>query len=248
MAEPPFFPLNLQFWLSAAPCIVQAAGGVPHTAIITNRLMPVIGLFPLNIVLFPNASYPLHIFEERYKTLVGETIAANGEFGINLVEGGKLFEVGCRVKVTRRIKDYPDGRKDIGVTGTSRYRVLRIRPSERAYITADIEEYEDEHPEPEPEILEHALRLYNELVERVYGEAEKQLQKEDWVKGGAAFRIAQKSGLDLILRQRLLEMRSESERLSMLSEHLDNILPKIRHAEQVRTLSRNDGYLKNDER
>lgn len=209
--------------------------------------MPVIGLFPLNIVLFPNASYPLHIFEERYKVLVAESISTGSEFGINLVEGGKLFEIGCRVKVTRRIKDYPDGRKDIGVTGTSRYRVLRVRPSERPYITADVEDYEDENPEPEPEILEHALRLYNELVERVYGEAETQLKKEDWIKGGAAFRIAQKSGLDLVLRQRLLEMRSESERLSMLTEHLGKILPKIRHAEQVRILSRNDGYLRNDE-
>lgn len=209
--------------------------------------MPVIGLFPLNIVLFPNASYPLHIFEERYKVLVAESISAGSEFGINLVEGGKLFEIGCRVKVTRRIKDYPDGRKDIGVTGTSRYRVLRVRPSERLYITADVENYEDETPEPEPEILEHALRLYNELVERVYGEAEPQLKKEDWIKGGAAFRIAQKSGLDLVLRQRLLEMRSESERLSMLTEHLGKVLPKIRHAEQVRILSRNDGYLRNDE-
>lgn len=206
--------------------------------------MPVIGLFPLNIVLFPNASYPLHIFEERYKILVNEAMSSGSEFGINLVEGGKLFEIGCRVKVTRLIKDYPDGRKDIGVTGTSRYRVLRIRPSEQAYITADVADYVDESPEPEPEILDHAIRLYNELVERIYGEAEAQLKKEDWLKGGASFRIAQKSGLDLVLRQRLLEMRSESERLSMLTEHLGKVLPKIRRAEQVRTLSRNDGYLK----
>ena len=206
--------------------------------------MPVLGLFPLNIVLFPNASYPLHIFEERYKSLIQEAMENNQEFGINLVEGGKMFEVGCRVKVTRVLKDYPDGRKDIVVTGTTRYRVLKVRPSETPYITANIENYNDESPEVGPEMLDHALRLYNELIERIYGEAEEQLKKEDWIKEKASFRMAQKSGLDLLLRQRLLEMRSESERLSMITEHLSKVLPKIRRAEQIRMLSRNDGYLK----
>lgn len=206
--------------------------------------MPVLGLFPLNIVLFPNASYPLHIFEERYKALVREAMLNDSEFGINLVEGGKMFEVGCKVKVTRILKDYPDGRKDIVVTGTSRYRVLKVRPSEASYITADVVDYKDEEPEAGSEMLDHALRLYNELIERIYGEAEEQLRKEDWAKGHASFKMAQKSGLDLLLRQRLLEMRSESERLSMITEHLGKVLPKIRRAEQIRMLSRNDGYLK----
>ncbi len=153
--------------------------------------MPVLGLFPLNIVLFPNASYPLHIFEERYKTLVKEAMGNNQEFGINLVEGGKMFEVGCRVKVTRVLKDYPDGRKDIVVTGTTRYRILKVRPNETAYITAEIANYSDESPEVGSEMLDHALRLYNELIERIYGEAEEQLkegrlaQRKSLVQNGA---------------------------------------------------------------
>lgn len=207
--------------------------------------MPVIGLFPLNIVLFPAASYPLHIFEERYKTLVGESLATDSEFGINLVEGGKMFEVGCKVKVSRILREYPDGRRDIVVTGTSRYRVLKVRPSERSYITADVASYSDDlSEEPNSEMIDHALRLYNELIENVYGEAEEQLKKEEWLKEPVSFRMAQKSGLDLLHRQRLLEMRTEAERLSMITNHLKSILPKIRKAEQIRALSRNDGYWK----
>ncbi|MGE3802681.1 MAG: hypothetical protein AB7H80_16825, partial [Candidatus Kapaibacterium sp.] len=86
--------------------------------------------------------------------------------------------------------------------------------------------------------------LYNELIERAYGEAEEQLKVPDWLQGLPSFRIAQKSGLDLVKRQRLLEMRSENERLSLLINHLQSNLPKIRRADQIRLLSRNDGYLK----
>ena len=155
-----------------------------------------------------------------------------------------MFEVGCRVKVTRVIKDYPDGRKDVAVTGTSRHRVLKIRPNEQPYITADVQDYEDEAPQPEQEILEQTITLYNELVERVYGEAEKQLKPKEWTTRLASFRITQKTGLDLLMRQRLLEMRSESERLHHLVNHLKTILPEVRRADQIRILSRNDGYLK----
>ncbi|MGE3802014.1 MAG: LON peptidase substrate-binding domain-containing protein, partial [Candidatus Kapaibacterium sp.] len=124
--------------------------------------MNVLGLFPLHIVLFPEASYPLHIFEERYKVLIGESMRGNNEFGINLVEAGKMFEVGCRVKVTRILKDYPNGEKDIIVTGTTRYQVVKVRPSEAPYITADTISYDDEVTETESSIVEEAIQLYNE--------------------------------------------------------------------------------------
>ena len=92
--------------------------------------MESLGLFPLHIVLFPGASYPLHIFEERYKELVTESLRQRQPFGINLVDGGRMFEVGCRVLVTRILKEYDDGRRDVVVTGSTRYRVTALRPNE----------------------------------------------------------------------------------------------------------------------
>lgn len=205
--------------------------------------MNVLGLFPLHIVLFPEAYYPLHIFEERYKKLVKETVETESEFGINLVEGGKMFEVGCRVKVSRILKELPDGRKDIVVIGTTRYRVEKIRPAEMHYITADVIDYDDLDETIDLTVIDETIVLYNELIERVYGAAEEKLNVEEWMGRHPSYRIAQKSGLDLMLRQRLLEMRSENERLSFLRSHLRTILPKIRRVDQIRMLSRNDGYL-----
>lgn len=205
--------------------------------------MSTIGLFPLRIVLFPGSSYPLHIFEERYKALIRECIASNGDFGINLVEDGKMYAIGCRAHVARIITEYEDGRMDIVATGTDRYSVLRYRSAEQPYLTADVVAFEDDEPRPDPESLEETIGLYNQLIEMVYGEAEQPLDPTDWVGGGGAFRMAQKSGLDLTIRQQLLEMRSENDRMAYLRNYFQDVLPRIRKAELLQSLVRNNGYV-----
>jgi ATP-dependent Lon protease len=206
--------------------------------------MTTIGLFPLNIVLFPGSSYPLHIFENRYKLLIRESIDNSTEFGINLVESSKMFEIGCRASVTTVFREYDDGRMDIVVTGTERYTITRYRSGERLYMIAETEPLVDVEPKPDPQLLTTTIGLYNQLVESVYGEAEELLKPGEWMWGGASFRMAQKSGLDLVVRQKLLEMLSENERLTFLHEYLTDLVPKVRELEKVQALIRNDGYVK----
>jgi ATP-dependent Lon protease len=204
-----------------------------------------IGLFPLNIVLFPGAAYPLHIFESRYKTLIREVTAEEGEFGINLVESGKMFEVGCRARVTEVTRTYDDGRLDIIVQGTTRYLISGYTTGEKPYITAEVGPLDDEeNTTPSYELLEQTIGLYNQLVESVYGDAEELLDPTHWISGGGSFRMAQKCGLELVLRQQLLEMRSETQRLEFLQTYLQDLVPKIKQMETLQMLSRNDGYVK----
>ncbi len=203
-----------------------------------------IGLFPLNIVLFPGSSYPLHIFESRYKTLIGEVLASNGEFGINLVENGKMFQVGCLARVSDVTRRYEDGKLDIVTLGTRRYSIKGYTTGEKPYIMAEVEPFEDDDIETNYELLESSISLYNQLVESVYGDAEEVLDPSQWIGGGAGFRMAQKCGLELVLRQRLLEMRSENERLEFLHGYLKDLVPKIKKMETVQQLSRNDGYMR----
>ncbi len=205
--------------------------------------MELVGLFPLHIVLFPGASYPLHIFEERYQALIADSIEQRRPFGINLVDGGKMFDIGCSVTVTRILKDYGDGRRDLVVTGVERYRVSAILPKERPYITAVTEVIDDIEEERDIQLMDETIGLYNELVDRVYGKAESRLDPVDWLRTESSYRIAQKSGLELLARQSLLETTSENGRLKALRAHLQTILPKIRQVDQIRLLSRNDGYL-----
>lgn len=206
--------------------------------------MATIGLFPLNIVLFPGSSYPLHIFENRYKLLIRESIDNNSEFGINLVENSRMSEIGCRANVTTIFHEYEDGRMDIVVTGTERYTITNYRTGERQYMLADVEPIVDIESKPDPELLATTVMLYNQLVESVYGEAEQHLNPAEWMWGGGSYRMAQKSGLDLEVRQRLLEMLSENERLRFLHEYLTDLVPKVRELETIQALIRNDGYVK----
>ncbi len=203
-----------------------------------------IGLFPLSIVLFPGARYPLYIFEGRYRSLVHESRAHDRTFGINLVEEGHMFQVGCLARVAEVTTTYDDGSMDIIVEGTSRFQIKAYGPGDRPYLTADVNPLPDVAPTPDYQLLERTIGMYNELVESVYGEAEEPLEPSAWLDGGASFRIAQKAGLELATRQHVLEMRSETGRLEFLSNYLDELLPKVKELEKIQMLIRNDGYVK----
>ncbi len=198
----------------------------------------------MSIVLFPGSSYPLHIFESRYKTLVNETLEQGSGFGINLVEDGRMSPVGCIAHVEKVVKRYDDGRMDIIVSGTERYTITGYRSGEKPYLMAETDPFDDVDTDVNYDLLDSTIKLYNQLVESVYGEAEEPLETTDWVSGGGSFRVAQKAGLDLTVRQNLLEMRSEQERLTVLKEYLEELLPKIREMEKIQSIIRNDGYLR----
>ena len=205
-----------------------------------------IGLFPLNIVLFPGSSYPLRIFEERYKLLIRESINSGREFGITLLHERKMYQTGCMARVSKVTRVFPDGMMEIIVTGTDRFVFGDYHTDDKPYITAEWEPLDDDDPSPEFELLEKTIGLYNQLVESVYGEAEEILDPSDWLAGGGSFRMAQKCGLDLVVRQQLLEMRSENERLQFIHEYLNEILPKIKQVEKMQMIVRNDGYVRPD--
>jgi Lon protease-like protein len=69
-----------------------------------SRLLP---LFPLQVVVFPRTPLPLHIFEERYKEMVGGAIRDNSEFGIVLAKDGGIVNAGCTVTVENSCRSTP---------------------------------------------------------------------------------------------------------------------------------------------
>ena len=105
-------------------------------------------LFPLNTVLFPGVTLPLHVFEHRYRTLFDELHETEGpkRFGVVAIRQGLevgddetpvLHEVGCVAEV-RRATRHPDGRYDAVTLGGPRFRLLDIddaRPFLRGVVT-----------------------------------------------------------------------------------------------------------------
>jgi len=101
-----------------------------------------IGLFPLGMVLLPTERVPLHIFEERYKELIGECIDAEAEFGLVYADGDQLSDVGTRARVAQVLTRFPDGRLNVLVEGGSRFRLEELT-SGRSFSTAIVSPLED---------------------------------------------------------------------------------------------------------
>src|SRR5580658_3874607 len=136
------------------------------------RLLP---LFPLQLVVFPGAATPLHIFEERYREMVGEAEAAGTEFGIvrtiargsgNEQENG-IASTGCSVMVESVVNRYPDGRFDVVTRGKRRFRIVSL-DDEKAYLRGEVEYFDDEQVETVPgDLLNRALEAHERLQREI---------------------------------------------------------------------------------
>src|SRR5438128_11024319 len=126
-------------------------------------------LFPLGLVLLPTELVPLHIFEERYRLMIGECLDTDNEFGIVWLSDNGLKDVGCSARVTRLLKRMEDGRMDVLVQGVAPFRLLR-RIEDLPYPAGDIELLDDAGDEADPATAMDARDLYADLVERVTDE------------------------------------------------------------------------------
>src|ERR1039457_3536651 len=102
---------------------------------IMARLLP---LFPLQMVVFPGSATPLHIFEDRYKEMVGEAEAEGTEFGIVLARDGGIMNAGCTVVVESVLKRYPDGRFDVMTRGQRRF-VIQSLNQDKDYLRGEVD-------------------------------------------------------------------------------------------------------------
>src|SRR5262249_8505206 len=160
-------------------------------------------LFPLQVVLFPGAELPLHIFEERYKEMIGEAIRQKREFGVVLANEKGIVNVGCTATVDRTLRQYDDGRLDIMTRGRRRFEIL-LPNEERAFVRGAVE-FSDDAAEtsPEPSARQNAIDAFNRLQSVTSSDPLEQGAEGD---PQLSFRLAQ--GVpDLTFRQLLLSTR-----------------------------------------
>jgi len=201
-----------------------------------------LSLFPLQAVLLPHARLPLHIFEERYKVLVSECIKDGREFGVILLREGQISGVGCTAIVVSVLKMYDDGRMDIVVEGKRRYRVSRTEKERAPYLVGHVEYLTPSVETIDRRLAGETIRLYNILVNLVYRE-KVEVVEEGRLDSELSFLLAQKAGMDLLLRQQLLELSSENQRLLMIKEYLSGVIPKLEHVGEIERIIRSDGYI-----
>lgn len=195
-----------------------------------------LGLFPLKVVLLPTEQIPLHIFEPRYKELIGECIEDDAEFGLVLSDDEGLRQVGTRARVTDVLERFDDGRLNVVVEGGDRFRLVELT-SGRSFHTGQIEPIEDEDLDAEPADAQRALGLFRRVAELAEAET-----TEPEPSRRLSYEIAARIELPLGLKQELLESQSEPERLRRLSQALDGIAELLTKQKELRDLSSRNGH------
>jgi ATP-dependent Lon protease len=198
--------------------------------------MDEIGLFPLGMVLLPSERVPLHIFEPRYRELIGECLEDEREFGLVLADEDGLREVGTRAVVTEVLDRFDDGRLNVLVEGRERFRLVALT-SGRSFQTGEVEPVDDEPGEPPQEAVERAvaqLRRVAELAGADVGE----LNPVDTT----SFELAARVEFEPELKQRLLELRSEPARLRELTDLLERAARAIEAQQELSRIAQTNGH------
>jgi len=201
-----------------------------------------IPLFPLDVVLFPGAPLPLHIFEERYKLMIRRCLDEHLEFGVVLAREGGVAPVGCTAEILKVVKEYPDGRMDILVAGQTPCHLLEIF-EEKPYLEANVEYLDDDARLPAQEIQEKLGELYGQCHALVFGHPPPAVSDPPTESiMPLSFRIASLLPLDLEHKQEVLEIQSEAERQAHLLERLEQWLPQLVRIERVRRKTGGNGH------
>jgi Lon protease-like protein len=201
----------------------------------SSRMIP---LFPLNVVVFPRTRLPLHIFEERYKEMVGDAIREESEFGIVLAREDGIVNAGCTVAVEKVLEMYPDGRMDILTAGRRRFEIATLN-EEKSYLQGEVQYFDDEDfVPPAAEVREAALEQYQALNSLP---ASRDHLEPDLSDPQVSFQIAQ-AVPDLDFLHGLLRQRSETVRLKAITAFLEDYVPKQRTIQRMKHLSPTNGF------
>jgi Lon protease-like protein len=189
-------------------------------------------LFPLNVVLLPGADLPLHIFEPRYRQMVRECLDTQTPFGMLLALQNGIAGTGCTAEILEVTKRYPDGRSDILTVGRSPFRVVELFNHE-TLLRGEVDFLEDRPLPTDPRLCRELNDLYEICHTLLFGDYPRDLCSDP--DGGISYAVAAKLPMDLLWKQRILELRSEAERQERLVAYLREWAPHLEKTTQLRT-------------
>ena len=198
-----------------------------------------LSIFPLTgAVLFPGMQLPLHIFEPRYRALVGDALIRDRQIAMiqpqRSTEGAPLYSVGCIGKIGE-VQAMDDGRYNLVLEGTARFRLVRELDVSTAFRQIEAEIYEED----EDETLSHAQRGGFEREARRFADA--QGYSVDW---GSVERlddrslingVSQIAPFDPASKQALLEAETLTDRCELLVQ-LMQFYGRTDGSEEITTL------------
>lgn len=200
--------------------------------------METLGVFPLNLVLLPGERVPLHIFEERYKELIGECVDSVRPFVLVFADDdGEVHSVGTEANVIEVLNRYPDGRMDIIVEGGTRLTLEGLNSGQRSFLTAEVSPLVEE----EDEASESEIAYCIEALTNLAGLAGQDIDLSDveW----NSFSIAGHVAFPPEVKQDLLETTSERERIEKLRALLDEAAKTVERKNAIASVASRNGHV-----
>ncbi len=198
-----------------------------------------IPLFPLDVVLFPSTPLPLHIFEGRYKEMIGECLAQKSAFGVVRAQREGLAVIGCTARIVRILERYNDGRLDILCQGSDRFEIENLDNS-RSFLQAEVDFFSDEGAVADRALREQCAALHFEAMELLGGD---NVNLRIDLDQPISFQLAAAAPSGLGFKQELLGLRSDGERTEHLLAFYEAMLPKLRRGVQASKVASGNGHV-----
>ena len=196
-------------------------------------------LFPLGLVALPTELVPLHIFEERYKTMIGRCLDEQSEFGIVWMAEDGLRPIGCACQIAEVVERLEDGRINLIARGTRPFRI-ESRQDELPYPAGTVEFLDDKPEVPDMETAADARAAYAKLVEHA---TDREPDVEE-LAAMSAYEMAATVEFGLDAKQGLLDLRSESARLKLLLRLLRGAVRRLQFVERAQARARSNGKVR----
>jgi Lon protease-like protein len=195
-------------------------------------------LFPLGLVALPSELVPLHIFEERYKTMMARCLEEESEFGIVWLADDGLRPIGCACEIAEVLERMPDGRLNLVARGTRPFRI-EARQDELAYPAGTVEFLDDRAEEVDQGAADAARSAYADLVEQ----ATDRVPDPEELAGMTAYEMAATVEFGLDAKQGLLDLRSESARLKLVTRLFRAAIKRLDFIDRAQARARSNGKL-----
>jgi Lon protease-like protein len=193
-------------------------------------------LFPLGLVALPSELIPLHIFEERYKTMIGRCLEDESEFGIVWVADDGLRSIGCACEIAEVLERMEDGRINLVARGTRPFRI-EARQEELPYPAGTVEFLDDRAEDVDAEAAGDAHEAYAELVEQATDRTPNPAEIAEM----SAYQMAATVEFGLDAKQGLLDLRSESARLKLVARLFRAAIKRLDFVERAQARARSNG-------
>ena len=197
-------------------------------------------LFPLGLVLYPTERVPLHIFEPRYRKMTEVCLATDRPFGIVFFDEGAMAQVGCTARIAHVLQRFEDGRMDLLIGGETRFEVIDVYDDE-PYLTADVKTIDEPDEPPGQDNQERVITQHMRLLELAGRRVRPSLYENQSL---LSYLIAPNAGLTPQQKQKILELLSESQRISYLILHFETLIPKVERMDELRRKIQSNGHFR----